>query len=216
MLISLLILYPLCKKNYDIFTRVVAPIVGIFIVGYLCAKFGYLSGASEWGVFMSKVQLRGIAEICIGAFVFEISRFISKYSFSKIFCVILSVIEYGCYVGVLIFSCLQISIKYEAYALYALAVAVCLSFSGITYGGKLFQNRAFMFLGKLSLSIYLMQTCIRLLVQHFCGNTFSITTQFILILMGIFSSLILVHLLGNVIKKRMELFMENAIQSVKW
>lgn len=209
MLLSLFILYPICKKYYEVFTRIVSPVIGIFLIGYLCEKYGYVSGVSAWDGIISKVQLRGLAEICIGVFTFEVSRFIHKYSFSKILRFIFSIIEYGCYVAVLLFSCSQVSIKYEAYALYALAAAVCLSFSGLTFGSSLFQNKVFLFLGKLSLPIYLSQTAVRLLVQYFFKGRLSILIQVEMIMAGIFLLSLFIYVTGNKVKKIIISFLKN-------
>lgn len=208
MILSLFILYPICKKNYDLFTRVLAPLCGVFLIGYLCEKYGYLSGASIWDGVVSKAQLRGLAEICLGAFIFEVSRFIARYSYSKILRILLTCIEYGCYAAVLLFTCSQVSVKYEAYALYALLVAVCLSFSEVTYGQRLFQNKVCMFLGKISLPVYLAQNAVRLAVEYYCEDL-RISAQFVIIIIGIFILALLIYYLGNILSKKTARFLKS-------
>lgn len=208
MILSLFILYPFAKRNYDVFTRIIAPLLGIFLVGYLCHEYGYLANTSTWDVFTAKVQLRGIAEICLGAFIFEVSRFIQKLHFSKIQKGILSFVEYGCYIGVLFFSCSVTDKRYEAYALYALLIAVCLSFSNTTYGNKAFQNKLFMFLGRLSLPIYLSQNAVRLIVETYCKSNMRIAHQFLFIIVGSVILALFIYLIGNVLKSKMENFFQ--------
>lgn len=215
MLLSLFILYPVCKRNYDVFTRILAPLTGVFLVGYLSEKYGYLSGASLWDGIISKAQLRGLAEICLGAFAFEVSRFIGRYVFSKFQRFILSCIEYGCYLAVLIFTCSQVGVKYEPYALYMLAVAVCLSFSGVTYGQNLFQNRVCLILGKMSLPVYLSQNAVRLAVEHYCKDTLPVSIQFLIILVGVFSLSVIIYVFGNILGRFFTSFLQNCKNNAK-
>lgn len=178
MLLVLAILYPLCRKYYEVFTRIIAPLAGILLAGYLYEKYGPLSNTSIWDGFFLKTQIRGFAEICLGAFAFEGSRYLARLHFSRFQKLFLSAIEYGCYVSVLLFTCSTASAKkYELYALYALLIAVCLSFSNVTYGTSLFQNKLCYLLGKLSLPIYLSQRFARIVIQNTC-ESWSIPAQF--------------------------------------
>ena len=204
MLLSLFILYPFAKKNYDIFVRIVAPLVGIFLVGYLCHEYGHLANISTWGEgIVAKVQLRGIAEICLGAFAFEVSRFIQKFTFSFCQKIMLSIIEWGCYLCVLLFACSTMDDKYEAYALYALVVGVCLSFSNLTLGNKYFQNKICFFLGKMSLPIYLAQNAVRLVVENYCQDGLRILYQFGLVLAGCFVLALFIYFVGDILQTKM-------------
>lgn len=215
MILSLFILYPVCKRNYDVFTRILAPLIGVFLVGYLSEKYGYLSGASLWDGITSKAQLRGLAEICLGVFTFEVSRFVEKYAYSRALRFILSCIEYGCYTMVLIFTCLQVGVKYESYALYMLAIAVSLSFSGITYGQNLFQNRVCMILGKISLPVYLSQNAVRLAVEHYCKDILPVSIQFLIILVGIFLLSVIIYIFGDMFGRFITSFLQNCKNNAK-
>lgn len=202
MILSLAVLYPICRKYYEIFTRVISPLAGIFLVGYLYQKYGCLSNTSVWDGFFQKIQIRAFAEICLGVFAFECSRFISRLHFSTVQKWILSILEYGCYIAVILFTCASVSAKYEVYALYALMIAVILSFSEVTYGLSLFQNRVIFFLGKLSLPLYLSQAFARSIVQRY-GSNLHISLQFaIIVLLNVLFAL-LVYELGKKVKEFM-------------
>lgn len=57
--------------------------------------------------------------------------------------------------------------KYEVYLLGVIALLIVISFSNVTWGSRLAQNRLNLFLGKLSLPIYLSQLSGIRLTQHF-------------------------------------------------
>lgn len=158
MLIVMLILYPICRKYYDAFTKIVAPVSAIMIIGYLIKTTGSLSGSTAWSVIVSKTFLRAFAEISAGAFTFELCRNLQKLNFTKPDKAVLSVLEFISYVAVVGFITLgNISNEFGGHIMIFVCVAVCLSFSNITYGNKLFNNKFVYFLGSLSLPLYLCQ-----------------------------------------------------------
>lgn len=157
MLVASFILYPLCRKYYEVFTRIVAPTAGLLLVGYMIHVFGCLSQTSEWAGLCAKVLLRAIADMCFGIFAFEVARYIAKLRLSNRLRGIITCIEFFGYFSVLLFAVSTISLKYESYALLALALSVSLTMSGQTYGNHFFQNKVVAFLGRYSLPIYLSQ-----------------------------------------------------------
>lgn len=161
MLFSMLILFPLCRKFYDVFSKIISPVISVLIIGYLIETTGALNGTTVWSVFVSKTLLRGFAELCAGIFVFEFCRNLKKIKFSKMEKIILTLLEVFSYVFVIAFTTLDFSKKYSGTFLIFVCIAICLSFSDITYGTKIFENKITIFLGSLSLPIYLCHSLIR-------------------------------------------------------
>lgn len=162
MMVALLVIYPLCKKYKQTFTRVIAPILALFIVGYLCHKYSNgFSNVKVWDVICTKSQLRAIAEICLGAFTFELSQRISNYNLKKSDKIALTIVEILCYGATFYYIISQIELKYDVYFLFILALGVAISFSGVTLTNSMFNNKLSYFLGKLSLPIYLCQDIFR-------------------------------------------------------
>lgn len=155
MLIVMVFLYPLCRRFYGTFTKVVAPVGAIMIIGYIMHTTETLSGTSDWSIFFSKTLLRAVGELLAGVFIFELCRNIKKLSFTRLDKLLLTVAEFVCYLLVICFTTTAIPGKYGANFLIFLCIALCISFSDLSYGKKLFNNRFFGFLGSLSLPLYL-------------------------------------------------------------
>lgn len=159
MIFSLMILYPVCRKYYSVYVYIMAPVGGLFLLGYLTQNYGSLvgGGASSWNGVVFTCMLRALAEISLGAMCFEIARRLGEIRLQKRQKVLLTILENGCYLFAFLFVVSTLDGKYGIYALLALILAVTLSFSGVTFGGELFNNRLCYFLGANSLVIYLSQ-----------------------------------------------------------
>lgn len=162
MLIAMLIIYPICKKYYDRFARTVAPVCSILIIGYLIKTTGTLGGSTAWSVLFSKTLLRAIAEICAGVFVFEVTRNIDKLNFSKKDKWFLTIFEVVSYIMIFAFIIWDFSENLSGTFFIFVCIAVCLSFSDVTYGKKVFNNKLVCYLGSLSLPLYLCQSLMRI------------------------------------------------------
>ncbi len=161
MLIAMFILYPFCKKYYERFSKTVAPVLSLLVVGYLIKTTGSLNGTLDWSVFVSKTLLRAIAEICAGVFVFEVCRSLKSLNLSKKDKICLTFLEVFAYLVVLGYVIGNFPANYAGTVLIFVCIAVCLSFSDITYGKKLFNNKVVYYLGALSLPLYLCHSIVR-------------------------------------------------------
>lgn len=170
MLIAMLILYPLCVKYYERFTRTVAPVLAVLIIGYLTKTTGGLNGSTAWSVLFAKTLLRAVAEICAGVFVFEFCRNFKKLNFSKADKVFLTILEGFSYFMIVFFICYDFPRSYGGTFFIFVCLAVCLSFSDVTYGNKHFNNKVIYYLGSLSLPLYLCQTIMRSFAK-FCARS---------------------------------------------
>lgn len=161
MLIAMFILYPFCKKYYERFSKTVAPVLSLLIAGYLIRTTGALNGTLDWSVIVSKTLLRAIAEICAGVFIFEVCRNLKTLNFSKKDKVALTILEVFAYIVVLGYIIGNFPAKYSGTVLIFVCIGVCLSFSDVTYGAKLFNNKIVYYLGSLSLPLYLCHSIVR-------------------------------------------------------
>lgn len=215
MLIGMWIIFPFLLKNYKTFSRIAAPIIGLLLVGMMVKQTGQLAGVNDWmfGKTIIKSQLRAIAELCLGVFAFEVVRYMQNLNFTNKDRITLTVIEIITYCIALLYCVSQLGKKYQAYILFILLVAVILSFSEVTYGNRLFNNKSIYFLGKLSLPIYLCQNVFRYFVKYMMGDLSNIAKVFIIFL-GTIILAIPVLFTGEKLK-RLILEKANKMHSVK-
>ena len=161
MLFSMLIIYPLCRKFKKTYTNIVAPVIGIIIIGYIMYSHGKLSNVKAFEFFVYRCQLRAFAEINLGVCAFAISERLSEMNFSRFGRAALTVIEASGFLFAVYHTLGYKSSKYDVYALIALFCTIIISFSGLSFGEKIFNNGFFLFLGKLSLPLYLIQEAAR-------------------------------------------------------
>ena len=161
MVLGMLILYPIIRKRFHVFTRVIAPAAGIFILGYMYHKYHVLGDVKSWDVISFKAMLRGVAELCLGAFTFEVVRILKdKINVEKIK-VLNTIIYVGGIIVFILFSCRKLKghlnqeYQFLAVPLFMLIIAVC--FLGGTCFSNALNNKVVMFLGKFSLPLYLAQ-----------------------------------------------------------
>ena len=210
MLMAMFILYPLCRKYYHNFTKIIAPVISLLIVGYLIKETGKLSGSTAWSVLVSKTLLRAIAEICAGSVLFEIARSLKKMKFSKADKVLLTILEVGSYLAVIGYIIVPSSRKYDGTFLIFLCVGVCLSFAQVTYGNRLFNNKFCVFLGKMTLPIYLCQSLVRRITTGYIYETYGFTVCLILSVIGTFAF----AFIAMFIEKYLRRFIDNKIKKI--
>ena len=157
MILGMLVVYPLIRKHYHVFTRVVAPAAGIFILGYLYHKYHVLGDVKSWDVFCFKAVLRGVAELCLGAFTYEVVRILKEKIDVRRARLFNTFVYVGGIIAFILFCCRKMDREYQFFwvPVFMLIVAVC--FLGGTYLDRILNNRFIMFLGKFSLPLYLAQ-----------------------------------------------------------
>lgn len=162
MLLALAVIYPLARRHYDVYVRIVAPLAGFLLTGMLIAKNGTLGDAGGLSGFLTNGVIRAFAEISLGMFVYEAVRVLKQKKCSPALRFGITVLEILLYVMVVYYSMSKdFTRPYLGSAVIALTIATGISFSGISYGSKLFDHRFFYFLGKISLPVYLVQNLTR-------------------------------------------------------
>ncbi len=160
------IFYPLLRKYYDTFVKIVCPLLALFVLGYMAHEYHSIAGVDSWTGMFYKCFLRGLAEMALGCSAYSLSRQIKKYDFSKAGRIFLGVIEACCYIMVFIYACTPMDPKYSYPILFLLWIGVILSFSDINPAAGIFDKPIFTWLGGISLTIYLNQFYSIRLVQE--------------------------------------------------
>lgn len=205
MMIAICIIFPLAFKFYDNFVKLIIPIGGVLILGIMFAEFGKsLTGVMTWMGFGYKGTIRGIIEIGFGMVSFEVSRYLQNLKIKKKHKYLLGFVELICYVGVFAFMMLTFPRSYEMMALAAIWIGITITFSGVTKIDIL-DNKLSVFLGKISLPIYLCQLAAINIVKQF-SESFDDYIKVILIVVLDFIFAALCQFIGvklsNIINKR--------------
>lgn len=167
MLIAIMIIYPLAFRFYSMFSRVIAPVGSLWILGILMYNYGTFSDQDRWLGFGYACVFRAIAEISLGVSAFEFSRIISYIHHSDRARNVLTVCEAFGFLLAVGYSFSSYNKSYDVHVLIFMAISVALSFSGLTKGNELFSNKVIFFLGKMSLPIYLCQLIGMAIVNKF-------------------------------------------------
>ncbi|MBO6084636.1 MAG: hypothetical protein J6O90_06120, partial [Candidatus Methanomethylophilaceae archaeon] len=102
LMISTAILYPILKRSRLVFPRFIAPAIGVVLIIMILVETGAINAPNHvtYG-FIKKGLLRGIAEMCLGIFIFELLAMIKRFTFPKED-IVFGVVEIGCYLSVII------------------------------------------------------------------------------------------------------------------
>lgn len=202
MLLAIAIIYPLCRKNHKVYTRVVAPLIAIVIYGWLIHDYKTVSNVNAWDIFGYRCVWRAIAGMSLGMFAYEGSKVLSKENWSKKEQIFFTLLENVCWIFSVVYVCTEMKSKYEIYVIFMLFIAIMISFSKeMSLGRKLFQNRIAMFLGRMSLSLYLIQDLGIEVVNNSFGNC-DLAVKMILAIVIDFVAALLLLWLGDWWMKR--------------
>lgn len=169
------IFYPLIRKYYEVFVKIICPLLALFILGYMAHEYDGIAGVDGWTGMFYKCFLRGLSEMALGCCTYSLSRQYSKYHFSKTGKRILAVVEAVCYIIVFRYACTEMDVKYSFPVIFVMWVAVILTFSEINPCHRVFDRPIFTWLGRVSLLIYLNQFyAIRLVQELLEGRSFAV------------------------------------------
>ncbi len=162
MLIAMLLLYPVCRRNFDLFQFVIAPIIGFGMITYLLTTNNgdILSVFGRVMSFIPRGLFRGIGEICLGVMLFPIVQRLSQLNLQTGAKWLITVTELLAYA--FCFICLQrktVLNGSDIFYILVLMIAMICSLSQQGYFSNLFNNRLSYWLGKFSLSVYLGHRC---------------------------------------------------------
>lgn len=175
MLIAILIVYPLCRLHFKIFTRYIAPVASVGLLVWMCCEYPSLTGVTRAmyigpDAFIYKGLIRAVAEIMLGTFVYSLGKYALAplaEKAGKPVRIVLTVVEWIMYVAAVVITLLTLPYGWEYGALAVIFAGVTLSYSGLTYSGAWFDNSVSYFLGKITLPVYLSQLSAIYLVNYY-------------------------------------------------
>lgn len=167
MLIAMAILYPILRRWFSLFTNIIAPVLAVLLLGWLCQTYGRLTYISFWTGLTFKGVLRAVAEIALGCAAFALCERFKAMEFTKFGKIFLLLLELFGYAITFVYAFSQKSETFYFYLVFFLALSIAISFSGQTLTCHMRSNKLVSFLGKLSLPVYLNQYYIFLLVERY-------------------------------------------------
>ena len=175
MLLAMAVLYPLCRKFYFSFTSLFGLLLGILMTGALIQLNGNLAGTGQdWWAITFACNFRALGEVALGTVCYEASRRLSQRSFSTGRRILFSLLQVAGYGLAFFYACCYTDRRFSGQVLLVLAVAITLSFSEVGYFAQRKQhgkpNRLFLYLGALSLPIYLLQIFLIRLVSFYASD----------------------------------------------
>lgn len=214
MLICGFILFPLILKFKKIFSRIACPVLGLLLIGALIHQTEYFAGVGSWifNDLFSKAYVRAFGVMSFGIFLYEIVQYLKKCNFSnKSYKIVLTVLEIVLYSVCILLTMIE-SNAVEAYFLLFVFFALIISFSRIGYSSQVFDRPLFYFMGKVSLPIYLSHQMVIVFFQNTPFiNGLSKKAIVLLVLICVFISAFVVHLLSKPIKNRIDKILENIL-----
>lgn len=168
MMIVIALIYPLCRRYYYGFTRYIAPLFSLIILGIMFYNTKSLSGVMTWIGFGYKSTFRALVEISLGTTAYEITRVLkNKGPFSKQARLWITIVEAGCLILVLLYMLMTFPRKYEYYAMFLILILVICAGTKESFGSSFFDKPFFYFLGEWSYPIYVSQ-----LISMYIANAF--------------------------------------------
>lgn len=208
MFLAMLITYPLLRKYRSLFTKVIAPVVTFILLGYLFQTTGKITPSNTvvmGGLFL-KGSLRAVAEICLGASVYEVVIYIDSLEMSRIRKIGFGCAELFAYGITLFTACSNIEVSWYFIFLFILAGGLAISFSKFSvFHHEAQPSRIILYLGELSMTIYLSQRVIlKPLVRMTTVNSYWINTMIFIIGTVVFSILLkyCIDRLGKLLKDK--------------
>ncbi len=200
MLLALTIVYPLLRKWYDFTLNVIAPVGSVMLIGYLIKVYDSMPSVSDFVGFTYLCNLRALGVILLGVFAFNVSERIRAAKLSKAAYRWLVFAEGFCWIFSMYFIISAMESFFEAYATFAMAGGVAITFSR-DLKGKFYNSKFVMYLGKITLPVYLCQNIIRWLSDALLVGHVSLVARF---LIQAFATLLLgigIYELWNAIKR---------------
>lgn len=201
MLIAMAVIYPFLRRWFNLTTKVFAPVISLLLLGWIWQKYGQMTYISLWTGFAFKGVIRAFAEILLGCAAYSVYEKIKNLNFTAFGKFSLLVIEAIGYTATLLYAATKKSETYYFYLILFIALSIAVSFSGKTITCQIFKSKVFMFLGKLSLPLYLNQYGYLLIVDKYFTNIQGNYRIIIFLSLTIVSSLLCLFIVDFLKKK---------------
>ena len=198
MILCLMILYPIAKKNKEKYIFYIAPLILFITLMFVRKKGIWINDPLNSQFYLRNGFYKAMIFIILGNFSFYLANMIRNNDNSKIRIIILSIIEFLIY-GLLIYN-MHYNIIGSILEALLFAFAVALTFSNSTISKNIFKSSFWKKLGTFGFYMFLCQISIRTyLMRHNTGNYGEMLLRYIL--MTLIISLIIYIIVEIIYKK---------------
>ena len=189
MILSMCFLFPIVFKLKSTFSKIIAPLIVVFIYGYLSLNIGNLATIDpiNGGVVYTGL-LRGIAGISLGCSCFEIAKYLREYKLSNHGKKIITYLEILLYFLILYLMNYKATFRLDFIIVLLFIIALSITFSNQSYTKNII-HKEYLWIGKLSLIIFLVdpiaRSITRILLPMYSRNERILPCIVILILLSI-------------------------------
>lgn len=165
MLISMTILYPVLRKYKYNYVYIICPLIVIIGLGWMNNQYGTVKTPMEFVGIFYKGLIRGFIELNLGIITYVISERIKSLSFTNFGKLLLTVVQLGCLASPFVIStfCTQ---KYDFLSITFMAIGITLAFTEKSLDYNICNNKLFFYLERLSLSLYMFHSSIKIIISN--------------------------------------------------
>ena len=169
MFIAMALIIPFAVRFKGVYSRHIAPLCALLIYGWLFYKYGALGDIYEWTGFGFKCVWRAVAGLNLGMFAYECADKLSKYDFSKRERRTAIAVKYILWGVIFVFEFLRFPKEYEYVIVLMMLVALVLT---VVFRNEspAVNGKAAAYLGRMSLTMYLNQIFVIVLMIEPCGK----------------------------------------------
>jgi len=195
------IIYIPLRRSRNRFTHVTAPLLALFIYGYLSYTRGNISASMVYKDFFTVGMLRGLAGECLGCAACAAAEWLHGLKLTWVQALLLTVLELACYILSLYLMNTYTLSRVDFVLILIFFIAVTVSFSGQGLTSWVCVDSP-AWIGRFSLNLYLIHTAASTLVKDFYTNGQSNFYGMFLAYVPIGCLLALINIvLGNFLKK---------------
>jgi peptidoglycan/LPS O-acetylase OafA/YrhL len=159
------VLYPIMIRRFNTFTHVIAPIISVYLLGWMAHEYGHLNHYRGWSGHLYSGNMRALACLSLGAVCWTVAQWLQNIRFKPLGKVLLSLIEIGCYALVVIGANHEKHKMFGFVMVALLAIGITITFSKKSLTGTCFDCNLCYWLGNFSLTVYLNHIIIRKIFQ---------------------------------------------------
>ena len=162
------VIYVFLRTKKDLFVWVAAPLLTLFLYGYIHKAYGGFGIGTIWIGFCYGGVIFAAAGLLCGCFCFGVSEWLRRQRLTKFSCILISFLDMGTFIVCLILMQIRPDGAINATMAFLFAVVVTASFSGKSYTTNFFNrfcNSAL--IRKFSIAVYLCHGRVALILTKY-------------------------------------------------